>query len=135
MTANSFSDPHSAPSLEYKMYLFTTGKVTLNTVLSPSLNILPTRGLRLAVAFDDEEPQVLTAVPQDYNASNGNRSWETSVKDAARTVRSTHTIGTPGYHTLKLFMVDPGVVVQRLILDTGGMKPSYLGPPESFHRP
>jgi hypothetical protein len=28
-------------------------------------------------------------------------------------------------------MVTPGVVVERIIVDTGGLRPSYLGPPES----
>jgi hypothetical protein len=30
-------------------------------------------------------------------------------------------------------MVDPGVALQRVLVDAGGLRPSYLGPPESFH--
>jgi len=36
-----------------------------------------------------------------------------------------------GAHVLKLYMVDPGVVVDRLVLDLGGLRPSWLGPPET----
>ncbi len=27
-------------------------------------------------------------------------------------------------------MIHPGVVLQKIVLDRGGLKPSYLGPPE-----
>jgi hypothetical protein len=117
------------------MYLFSTGAVTVATITSPTLNFVAGRGLRVAVSFDDETPQVITLVPAGYKAQNGNRDWEKIVGDNARTVRSTHMLEKSGWHTLKYWMVDPGVVLQKIVVDLGGVQPSYLGPPESFRLP
>jgi hypothetical protein len=121
-----------SPCLEYRMYLFSTGDAEVTTITAPTLNFVPGRGLRFAISFDDSPPQTVTLVPEGYNAQNGNRDWEESVKDNARLVKTKLTIPNPGYHTLKLWMVDPGVVLQKLVVDLGGLKPSYLGPPESY---
>lgn len=32
----------------------------------------------------------------------------------------------------KLWMIDPGVMVQKILVNTGGLKPSYLGPNETY---
>ena len=123
-----------SPCLEYKMYLFNAGKVGVETTVGPTLNFIPGRPLRYAVSFDDETPQVVTIVPANFNAQNGNRDWEESVMNNCRHVTLSEVIATPDYHTLKIWMVDPGVVVEKIVVNTGGVRPSYLGPPESFHR-
>jgi Glycosyl hydrolase family 115/Gylcosyl hydrolase family 115 C-terminal domain len=124
-----------SPSLEYRMYLSTAGPLTTTTILAPTLNFVPGRGLRMALSIDDEAPQTLTTVPAVYNAAG--RDWEESVRNNARTVATPHAAVSAGYHTLKVWMVDPAVVVQKIIVTTGGQTPkaSYLGPPESAHRP
>jgi hypothetical protein len=122
-----------SPCLDYRMYLFSTGRAEVTAILAPTLNFMPRRGLHVAVSFDDETPQTVTLVPQDYIAQHGNMDWEKCVGDNARPVRTTHTLTKPGYHTLKIWMVDPGVVLEKLVVDLGGLKPSYLGPPESYH--
>ncbi len=132
VTAKSVTPPAGSPALEYKMYVFESGQATVNTILSPSLNFDPARGLRIALSIDGEAPQVAEIVPQTYVAGDRNRDWEESVKNSARTVKTKHTIDKPGYHTLKVWMVDPGVALQKLVVDMGGLKPSYLGPPESY---
>jgi len=75
---------------------------------------------------------VVTLVPSNYNGLERQHDWEKSVEDNAALRSYTHTLAKSGYHTLKFWMVDPGVVLQKLVVDLGGMKPSYLGPPESY---
>jgi hypothetical protein len=128
VTAASVMPPGPAPCLEYRMYLFHAGAVAVEAILSPTLNFVPGRGLRYAISFDDEPPQVIDAL--EHNAQS---DWETSVKDGVRKVRSMHRLAASGAHTLKVWMVDPGIVLEKLVVDLGGVKPSYLGPPESFH--
>ena len=122
-----------SPCLEYPMYLFSTGTAEVTATVAPTLNFLPRRALRMAVSFDAETPQVVTLVPPDYVAQNANLDWEKCVGDNARHVRTMHALAKPGYHTLKVWMVDPGVVLEKLVVNLGGEKPSYLGPPESYH--
>jgi len=133
VTAESVTPPKNSPCLEYQMYLFKTGAVEVNAIISPNLNIMPNRGLRFAISFDDQPPQILTAVPKGFFVDNGNINWEASVRDNCRQIKSTHTIANPGYHSLKVWMVDPGLVLEKLVINTGEVKPSYLGPPESYH--
>ena len=125
---------NSGPHLDYRIYLLTPGEATARLRLGPALNFAPDRPVRIAVSMDDEAPQVLTIVPKGYNAANGNRDWEESVRDNARFVTSKHEIAAAGYHTFKVWMVDPGVVLERILIDTtaSAKAVSYLGPPESF---
>ena len=127
VTAESVAPPRNSPCLEYKMYLFKAGKVNVEAILAPTLNFVPGRGLRYAVSFDDQPPQVVDAL-----SHNSTEDWSESVKDSVRKVTSTLDAGAPGYHTLKFCMVDPGVVLEKIVVDAGGVKPSYLGPPESY---
>jgi hypothetical protein len=135
VTAPSITPPNNSPSLEYQMWLTSTGAVEVTTILSPALNFDPTRPVRIAVSFDDAAPQIITVVPKGYTAGDGNRDWEESVKNNVRKVKSKHILITAGAHRLKVWMVDPAVVVQKIVVDFGGVKPSYLGPPESFRVP
>jgi hypothetical protein len=127
VTAASVTPPRNSPCLEYRMYLFQAGKVEVEAILAPTLNFVPSRGLRYAVSFDDQAPQIVDALGHNTLAD-----WSTSVKDSVRRIESSFTIKEPGYHTLKFWMVDPGIVLQKIVVDLGGVRPSYLGPPESY---
>jgi lysophospholipase L1-like esterase len=124
-----------SPCLEYRMYLFNGGAAEVTAITAPTMNFVPDRGLRYAVSFDDETPQVVTLVPQGFQAQARNPVWAKAVGDNAHYGRSQHLLASPGYHTLKIWMIDPAVVLQKLVVDLGGVRPSYLGPPESLRNP
>jgi hypothetical protein len=132
--APSVMPPKNSPRLEYNIFLFDSGPIEVDTILSPTLNFVSGRGLRFALSFDDQPPEVVTAVPADYTAGDGNHDWEHTVANSARTIKTPFNVSRPGEHTLKVWMVDPGVVLQKIVVDCGGVKPSYLGPPESFRQ-
>ncbi|MBV9848948.1 MAG: glycosyl hydrolase 115 family protein [Armatimonadetes bacterium] len=125
VTAPSMTPP-AAPRLQYRMYLTGAGRASVRAVLAPSLNFVAGRGLRYAVSLDDGPPRVV-----DVYAHETHGDWQRSVIDNCRVATTALMVDRPGYHTLNIWMVDPGVVLQKLVVDLGGLRPSYLGPPES----
>src|SRR5262249_13531092 len=118
-TAASILPPQASPCLEYEMYLFDSGTATVEAITAPTLNFVPGRGLRYAISFDAESPQVI-----DVLADNSLKAWETAVKDSVRKTESSHSVPGAGYHTLKFCMVDSGLALQKLVVNMGGAKPS-----------
>ncbi len=121
----------NTPHIEYEVYVYDTGTVKLQAYFSPTLNFHNTaEGLRYAISIDEETPQVISINKED----NKVRTWESWVANNIIIKPSTHTISGKGKHTIKYWMVDPGVVLQKLVLDFGGVKQSYLGPPETLFK-
>lgn len=114
--------------LEYEVYIENPGQVTLHTYLSPTLNYLNLpEGIRLAVSIGDESPQVIS-----MHKGSTDRDWNRWVANNINMLTSEHQVNKAGQHTIRIWYIDPGIVLQKLVLDTGGLKESYLGPPESF---
>jgi len=129
-TVASILPPQASPCLEYEMYLFDSGTAKVEAITAPTLNFVPGRGLRYAISFDAQPLQVI-----DVLADDSLKAWETAVKDSVRKTESAHSVTGAGYHTLKFCMVDSGLALQKLVVNMGGAKPSYLGPPESYRNP
>jgi hypothetical protein len=137
--------PQTAPALEYNLYLFSNHSAANVTLLiSPALNYLGD--------YDPLEYAVSLA-PQGGNAadvpvksvrpvgatvgSNMPAGWGTAVADNVWGLRGGYTttsfaVPREGAYTLRVWALMPGVVVQKILLDLGGVRASYLGPPESF---
>ncbi|MFC1792516.1 glycosyl hydrolase family 8 [Planctomycetota bacterium] len=132
VTAKSQRPSVDSPRLEYCLHLFSSGKVKVNVYLSPTQNYHDTQGLRYAISFDDQIPQIINIHEKDTIPDwKYPPAWEKAVGENIKVITSKHLLKKHGEHVLKFWMVDPGIVLQKIVVDTGGVKPSYLGPPES----
>jgi len=120
----------AAPALEYQFYMFSKGDVTIHYNLIPTQPIVYGQGLRYAVALDNGPPQLVT-ITKGTGREVTNRAWAENVLDNTTTATTQHTLAAPGPHTLKIYMIDPGVLLEKIVVDAGGLRPSYLGPPET----
>ena len=123
----------SAPMLTYDFYTFTPKVTNANVTLyaGAAMNTNPNRPMRYAVSIDDGKAQVVQPNPLTHLWPLP-QMWYTMVADAAATNNTTHAIPEPGPHTLNLWLLEPGLVVQKVVIDLGGVRDSYLGPPESM---
>ncbi len=129
VTASTILTTNSA----HVMYGFSstdTGKAKINLYFSPTLNFHnKEEGLQFAVSIDDEAPRTIGLNKEDKNSIFG--IWNQWVANNIIIKTSEHQIKKPGKHTIKYWMISPGVVLQKLVFDFGGLKPGYLGPPET----
>jgi len=116
--------PNDSVYLEYGLNLQSEGKCKLYVYLSPTLNFNANKGLRYAVSFDGGEEQIVNF--------NGHYRGELGQWQAEHIIISSteHNL-SKGKHVLRFRVLDPAIVLQKIVLDTGGLKPSYLGAPES----
>jgi hypothetical protein len=122
----------ASPRLEYDFYAFTAGDVVVSAYLSPRNSVLHNSGLRYGISIDGGPIQTVNINAGDDLTGGGNKAWERHTSDNINLTRTAHSIASPGTHTLKFWMVDPTVIVQKLVVDAGGQRESYFGPPESY---
>jgi len=131
VTAVEQSPGGNSPQLQYEIYTYSTGECKINAFFSPTLNFHNTAtGLQYAISIDDETPQIISINKDDNNT----RVWEKWVADNIIIKTTTHKILIEGKHTVKYWMVNSGVVLQKIVVDFGGAKKSYLGPPETIDK-
>jgi hypothetical protein len=130
VTATTPSLVYAAPKLEYDFYVYDTGNIKLQAYFSPTLNFHNDEGLKYAIAIDNELPQVIYINKEDNNV----RAWGEWVANNIIIKTSGHTISTTGKHILKCWLVSPGAVLQKLVINFGDTQQTYLGPPETIKK-
>lgn len=125
----------TAPVLEYDFITFTPTTaakgLNLTLILSPSLNVNPKKPLAYIAQIDDK-PEVRRQYVIDRPQPDFPVNWGFAVAENAWRNTTNHGALAAGKHTLKLWLVESNVILQKVVMDLGGVVYSHNGPPESF---
>ena len=128
----------SGPSIEYDFWIthHSSADVEVALLFGPTLNYILGSRLGISVQMDDGEVQSIQPVPAS-KPGNLPDDWEEVVANEIRQVKVPVKLGNEvvGPHRLAIKGVLGGLVLERVIIDLGGIETrgkSYLGPPESL---
>lgn len=100
----------NTPSLTYQFHTFSSGAAVVQMGCLPTHKITSDHiGCRYAVSLNGDTPQIV-----DINADEFTAAWSANTLRAMANGRSGHTIASPGLQTLKVWMIDPGVVLDKV---------------------
>lgn len=111
--------------LEYDVEMKKTGKVRVDLLLAPTLNFNDNEGLSYAVSFDGDKEQIIN-FNGHYKGDLG--KWQANPIIESRSI---HQLDKKGKHTLRIRPLNPGIVIEKIMIHAGGLKNSYLGAPET----
>jgi hypothetical protein len=114
------------PVLEYDFYTFNFGEVDVFLQAVPTHAFNNNTGVRCAVSIDDAEPVIV-----DFQTFGRSDTWKQNVLKNAAVKSVKQIVNTAGKHKLKIWMVDPGLMLDQILIDLGGWKTSYAFPPET----
>ena len=141
-------------TLEYDINFSQSGKQKLALGILPTNDVNPARGLRIGIRIDNGQMQtidarqgyvdtfneytneniarskVLKPLPRPANdiyLTGGRQRMRSEVFDNLRWLSIDFDIPTEGKHTVKVVMIDPEIVVEKLVINPDNEHPSYHG--------
>lgn len=115
--------------LEYPVFFHTTGEIKVHVHLAPTLNFTGGDGFEYGITMGNGPMQRV-----NIHADESMQAWERSVAANVTIGTSIHTVTTPGMNWVRIHILDPGLVFQKVVIDAGGLQRSYLGPEHSTFR-
>ncbi|KAL4863920.1 hypothetical protein BDV12DRAFT_201636 [Aspergillus spectabilis] len=121
------------PFLSYSGYVFKYhSEATLHLDFNMTLDLDPGVPMQYELGIDDgpfEKHRLVEDASQPGELPPG---WRAAVMDLVWARKHALKDLRPGKHTLNIRLLHSNIMLEKLLLNLGGLKPSYLGPPTSF---
>ncbi len=127
MISSAFNQPGDANNIKdrasfvgYEFYILSESPFIVNLYILPTHPLNDQYSVRCGISVDDGPVQVV-----DFKTVGRSEEWKQNVlrNYAVRSVDA--GILKPGNHTVKIFSIDPGVIVDRLVIQRSGLKLPY----------
>ncbi|MDE6380889.1 MAG: glycosyl hydrolase 115 family protein [Muribaculaceae bacterium] len=97
--------------------------VTLQIFHLPYFPLHEGKGCRIGVSVDGSEEKTIEYLPEEWSAQ-----WKENVlRNSALSKVSFKIDPDKEYSILRLRGLDPGMAIQRIVVDEGGLRPGYVG--------
>ncbi len=119
-------DPRSAksPAVCFKTGRIDSDKVTVHIYTLPTFPLYKGRSNEFGVSMDGSQTEVCENLPVEWS-----KPWKAQVMQNGHLDTLEFSIDPDADdHVLKISCGAPGIMVQRIVLDWGGLKETYVGP-------
>ena len=131
-TTEYFIPGKDAPYLEYHFVIQEAGVYELELYMQPSNPVTTEGTLLYGIQENEDDIYVVNTLPEGYGIDHP--SWAAGVLNNIR--RHSSVINCKaGLNSLRIYAVNPGFVLEKLVIYPEGNKPaySYLGPTETYY--
>ncbi|KAJ6030988.1 hypothetical protein N7540_001720 [Penicillium herquei] len=126
------------PSLHYPFFTFhPASEAILTLYFTITMNVEPRNPLMYDVYVDSFSPSTHRLVPDAPNPGDAPpgdlpAGWFEECPTGVWTRRHTISLAKSGAHLLQIRLRNSNCLLEKLVIDVGGVRESYLGPPESM---
>ncbi|MEO6733565.1 MAG: glycosyl hydrolase 115 family protein [Ferruginibacter sp.] len=112
--------------VEYDFFTFSSATPSLKLFTLPAHPLNNNMSVRYGVSIDNGPLKII-----DTRTSGRSEEWKQNVlrNYAVRSEKMQHI--NAGKHTLRIYTIDPGVVLDRILIDLGGLKSAYSVIPQT----
>ncbi|CAN5439679.1 glycosyl hydrolase 115 family protein [soil metagenome] len=113
----------------YDFYSFSEATPIVSVFGLPTHPINNNYSVRYALSIDDGPLQIV-----DIKTTGRSEQWKQDVLSNRAERKIAMPFINPGEHTLKMYAIDPGVIIDEIRIDLGGLKQAYSVLPETKAR-
>ncbi len=131
-TTTRFASEQDAPGVMYRVFAETSGEYLCQLYAAPSNPVVYQGKMEVGIKANTDDSIIVNTIPDEDFVPWKSDSWSQGVLDQIHIATCKLNL-KKGVNEIKVFAVDPAVVLEKLVLWSPDTKPrkSYLGPQES----